>query len=143
MGFKSTEGSMLVLLSDFSLLADETPLELLVRLPFVIGVGLSGGVLNSFSRECWALFCWYGLLLGAGGPRGIIERAGLDDLLDPATGRTLSGGHFRAGRADPGRGMLLPPLCGMEDDLKRRNPVRITQTLLKTSKILDEHNQAF
>lgn len=42
-----------------------------------------------------------------GGARGIIERAGLVALLDPAMGRTLSGGHFLAGRTEPGKGMLL------------------------------------
>lgn len=55
----------------------------------------------------------------AGGPLGIIDRAGLVALEDPAMGRTLSGGHRREGNAEPGRGMLLPPLCGMADDLKR------------------------
>lgn len=45
-----------------------------------------------------------------GGPRGIMERAGLVARLEPAIGRILSGGHLRDGRAEPGRGMLLAVL---------------------------------
>lgn len=56
-----------------------------------------------------------------GGARGIMERAGLEALLEVATGRTLSGGHLRAGRADPGRGMLLLGLCEPVDDLEQEN----------------------
>lgn len=49
------------------------------------------------------------------GPLGIIERAGLEALLELAIGLTLSGGHRLVGSADPGRGMLLPPLWGPAD----------------------------
>lgn len=46
-----------------------------------------------------------------------MDRAGLEARLPEvaATGRTLSGGHLRVGRADPGNGMLLPPLFGPFD----------------------------
>lgn len=53
--------------------------------------------------------------MAVGGPRGIIDKAGLEARLDPATGRTLSGGHLLDGKADPGIGMLDPPLCGIAD----------------------------
>lgn len=58
-----------------------------------------------------------------GGARGIMDKAGLEALLEVATGRTLSGGHFRAGRADPGRGMLLFGLWEPVDDLKKKENV--------------------
>lgn len=48
LGFRSRFGSKLALLSDLSLFAEETPLELLVRLPVTTGVGLSL-FLNSLS----------------------------------------------------------------------------------------------
>lgn len=57
-------------------------------------------------------------MIWEGGARGIMDRAGLELLLELATGLTLSGGHLRAGMADPGNGMLLPPLWGMAEDLK-------------------------
>lgn len=44
-------------------------------------------------------------------------------LEEPATGRTLSGGHLRAGRALPGNGIELvaPPLWGIAEDLRTEN----------------------
>lgn len=58
-------------------------------------------------------------MLVVGGARGIMERAGLVARLEPAIGRTLSGGHLRAGSAEPGRGMLLV-LWEPVDDLKQK-----------------------
>lgn len=46
---------------------------------------------------------------------------GLDVPEDPAIGRTLSGGHLRAGSALPGKGIeLVPPLCGTAPDLRKK-----------------------
>lgn len=125
-GLRSTLCSMLILLESLrSLLADDTPLELLVLFPLLTGTGLSL-FLNNLSLSSIEFFCdwlllWYGLAIWVGGALGIIDNAGLVLLELLATGRTLSGGHLRAGREDPGSGMLLPPLWTIADDLKKIN----------------------
>lgn len=58
-GFTSTLGSKLALLSLLSLRADDTPLELLVRLPLLTGAGLSLD-LNSLSLSSMEFFCCWG-----------------------------------------------------------------------------------